>query len=329
MTRMIRHIRNFFRNIRRILLNGLLLQGRQRKIPDSIIIEPTNICNLSCSCCPHGNEKKKSRPAGFMSREIFDKLIENIDIPVKKACLYLHGEPFLNKDLSYFVQQLDQKKILTTIYSNGYNINPELLNEILKYKRTLFSFSIDIISKEHYEHIRRQAKYENMIEQLAVINNIFEENGRKFDISMIIESKYFEDTHDICEKLFTDYNCLKKILFSSRFPWPEHFYTGELNERISKKRNLCAQINGSPSIYWNGEVTMCSYDFSGKLVIGDLTKNKLSEIYNSTLIRKLRKYHYLHRFSKIPVCQKCILPRYKNSSRMVTRKQFMSENAIK
>lgn len=328
MKRLKRHIRQFFRDLRHIFINGWLLRGYQRKIPQTIIIEPTNVCNLHCSCCPHGNENEKERLAGFMSRQTFDKILGHIDIPVKYVCLYLHGEPFLNKELDYFVGQLDQKQILTTVYSNGYNTDLGLLEKVLKYPRTQFSFSIDVFSKENYEQIRQPAKYKTMMEQLAIIDKVFEKYQREFEITMVIEGESFEHTDEICKKLFADYCSLKKISFGSKFPWPEHFYTGELNDRLSKKRNLCAQIEGNASVYWNGKVTMCSYDFSGKLVIGDLTKNRLSEVYNSSVARKIRKYHYLHRYSKVSVCQKCILPRYKSSSWTVTRKQALGEKQI-
>lgn len=323
-----RYIRQFFRDLRRIFINGWLLRGYRRKIPRTLIIEPTNVCNLHCSCCPHGNENEKGRPDGFMSRQIFDKIIGHIDTPVRHVCLYLHGEPFLNKELDYFVGKLDQKRILTTAYSNGYNMDLGLLEKVLKYPQIQFSFSIDVFSKENYEQIRQPAKYETMMKQLAVIDRVFEEHRKKFEITMVIGSENFEHTHGICKKLFADYHSLKKISFGSKFPWPEYFYTGELHERLSKKRHLCAQMEGNASVYWNGEVTICSYDFSGKLVIGDLTENKLSEVYNSSVARKIRKYHYLRRYSKISVCQKCILPRYKSSSWAVTRKQALSEKQI-
>jgi radical SAM protein with 4Fe4S-binding SPASM domain len=327
MKRLSRKIRNFFRNFR-YFLSGFLLHGYLIKLPNTLIIEPSNICNLHCSCCPHGYEKNKKRPAGFMSRQIFDKILDNIDIPVKKVCLYLHGEPFLNRDLDYFVRQLNQRKILTTIYSNGYNTDLELLEKILKHKRTVFSFSADILNKEHYEQIRQPAKYEKMIGQLVLINRIFEANRRKFEITMIANSENFENMHELCKKLFTNYGCLTKISFGSKFPWPEHFYTGELNKRLSKKRKFCSQINGNISVYWDGKATMCSFDFSGELVIGDLLAEKLSEVYNSQAARKIRTWHYMRRYSKVPVCQKCILPRYRSSSRVLTRRQLVNYKQI-
>jgi len=325
----IKKIKYKIKRIQYAIIHGLLFQGflRTKKLT-AIIIEPTNICNLKCSCCPHGNEKKEERIGGFMSRQTFDIILKNMDIKIKEVNLYLHGEPFLNKDLDYFVEQLNRKQIWTTIYSNGYHIDLNLLENILKHKRTQFTFSVDIFNKENYEKIRQPAKHEKIIEQLVIINRIFEKHKRMFDITMIIDAKNIENTHDICKKLLTEYSCLNKISFGNRFPWPEHFHTGELNERLSKNRGLCSQIKSNVSVYWNGDVTICSYDFSGQLVIGNLTISKLSKVYNSYTARKIRKYHYMCNYSKLPICQKCILPRCKSSSRIVTRKQVLNEKQI-
>ncbi|MDR0430647.1 MAG: SPASM domain-containing protein [Tannerellaceae bacterium] len=315
------HIRSFFRFLRRLFINGLVLRGYHKKIPTTIIIEPTNRCNLTCICCPHGNAAKTGRPSGCMDPSLFDSIIGNIDTPVKEICLYLHGEPFLNKNLDYFVGQISQRAIMTTIYSNGYDIDLELLDKVLAYRKTRFSFSVDIISKTSYESIRQPASYEKMIHCLRQINSVFKSHRRTYELSMITGDKDWEVVRGICDGLFAQYDCLKKISFGSKFPWPEYFYTGELAERLSKKRNLCNQISNSVAVYWNGDVTHCSYDYSGKLIIGNLSVDKLSEIYNSTEARKIRACHYLQRYSKLPICKQCVLPRYKSSTFSVGRRK--------
>ncbi|MDR1543748.1 MAG: radical SAM protein [Prevotellaceae bacterium] len=307
------YIRSFFRIFRQIFVNGLLRQGYRQKIPTSIIIEPTNACNLKCSCCPQGNVLQAGRTKGFMSRTTFLEILKNIDVPLKEISLYLHGEPFLNKDLDFFAAQIDKmKNTLTTIYSNGYNIDMELLQKVLKYKKVRFSFSMDIATQEIYENIRFPAKYSNAIDFLSVINNVFAENNRKYELTMIADKNI--DEQQLSEQLFSQYSQLKKISFGTKFPWPEHFYTGNLENNISKKRKLCNQIINGISVFWTGEVSMCSYDYSGKLIIGDLTKQALSEIYNSQQARKIRKKHFFYQCNKISICKNCILPRFNSKT---------------
>ena len=313
-----RYVRSVFRILRKMVFDGIIRQGYRKKMPAVIIIEPTNICNLKCSCCPHGYTPQETRKQGYMSRETFLKVLKNIDIPLKEICLYLHGEPFLNKELDFFISETAKlKKTQTTIYSNGYNIDVNLLKRVLEYKKVRFSFSMEISNKENYEQIRKPACYEKALESLSTIEEIFADKKRKYELTMIADKNM--DEQYLSTLLFTQYKQLRKISFGSKFPWPEHFYTGNLEEHIAKRRNLCKQITGGVSVFWTGEVSICSYDFSGKLIIGNLTNTVLSKIYNSTQAREIRKRHFLNQLNKVTICKNCLLPRFVSQTTMFKR----------
>ena len=306
-----RKIRNFLRQVRAILIDGIIRQGYKKEAPTTIIIEPTNICNLKCSCCPQGNSNE-GRKKGMMNRETFTKILNNIDLPFNEVCLYLHGEPMLNKDLDFFVSQIEALKgVVAVIFSNGYNIDIELLKKILTYKKVRFSFSMDISSKKWYEQIRQPAKYEKAVEFLREIDAVFAENKRKYDINIIDDNE--SDKQAISDKLLSQFKQLKTVSFVSKFPWPDHFYTGDLSH-IEKDRKSCLYIHGILSVFWNGDVSMCSFDYSGKMIIGNVLENKYSEIYNSKQAKQFRKYSLLRRWSKSPLCKSCLIPRFQNTT---------------
>jgi radical SAM protein with 4Fe4S-binding SPASM domain len=311
-----RKVRIFFRRIRPVIIDGMIRQGYNKDAPKIIIIEPTNICNLKCSCCPHGNSNE-GREKGFMSKEIFTKILNNIDLSIEEICLYLHGEPMLNKDLDFFVSQIQSLKgVMATVFSNGYGIDMELLKKILKYKRVHFSFSMDISNKEWYEHIRQPAKYEKAVECLREIDAIFSENKRKYDITIIDDNE--TDKQALSETLFSEFKRLKTISFVSKFPWPNHFYTGDL-KRIEKNRKSCLYIHGILSVFWTGDVSLCSFDYSGKMIIGNMLESKYSEIYNSKQAKQFRKYFLLQRWDKLELCKNCLIPRFRNKTRNFTK----------
>jgi radical SAM protein with 4Fe4S-binding SPASM domain len=260
-----------------------------------------------------------------MTKHTFDALIDNIDVPIKEICLYLHGEPFLHKGLDYFAGRIASKNIKIVIFSNGYLIDLDLLDKLLRYKRVRFSFSLDIFSKEYYEQLRRPARYETMMDHLDKINALFRKHNRMYEISVTIENEDIREHHALCKKLFFLYDRLQVISFGSLFPWPDHFHTGKLAERLLKKRNLCNQIMKGIAVYWNGDVTICSFDYSGNLTIGNLTETKLSRVFNSPRARKIRADYYLRRYKQLPLCRQCVLPRFKSSSLSVNRKMFLDK----
>ena len=74
-------------------LNGKYLRpGYEPNLPNQINIETASVCNLRCSCCPHGVARNTMRPLGIMSVDTFRRVLTNLDIPIKHAYLHMHGE---------------------------------------------------------------------------------------------------------------------------------------------------------------------------------------------------------------------------------------------
>ncbi len=72
-------------------------------------IEITNICNLSCDFCP-----KTTRPAQFMSRELFEKILGKIKGNSKHLYFHVMGEPLLHPEIGPF---------LDLCHEQGYIVN--------------------------------------------------------------------------------------------------------------------------------------------------------------------------------------------------------------
>ena len=76
-------------------------------VPLVIFIDPSNVCNFKCIFCPTGDDKLLSqvnRPKGMMDLNLFEKIIDDLDLMVKKygqrpaqISLLKDGEPLLKK----------------------------------------------------------------------------------------------------------------------------------------------------------------------------------------------------------------------------------------
>jgi len=105
--------------------------------PLSIYIEPTNICNFKCLYCPEAFDNYEAISGGLhqLSKENFNIILNEIKKigGVKTINFYMMGEPFVNKNLLYFVQlvkinSLADRLIITT---NGTLIRPKLYQSLL------------------------------------------------------------------------------------------------------------------------------------------------------------------------------------------------------
>lgn len=312
----------------RSLEGKYLRPGYEPNLPDSINIETASVCNLRCSCCPHGIRSVSMRKQGIMSPDTFRRVLDNIDIPVKRAYLHLHGEPFLNPHLVEFVNELTRRQIAVNLYSNCTVIDEFRLDELLNAKRVTINFSADLLGKEYYESIRTGAHYDETLTKLDSINEVFVRHKMFFNIIVILDSSYvsrIDEVVDECEKLYKRYSQLNGILMGSRFPWPRLAETGDLVGHLGKGHQRCTHAFEGLSILWNGDATMCSFDYTGECVVGSLLNDTYSHVFNNKAARHFRMQHWRHKDNELPLCSQCILDRYMPTSVALHRASFLKK----
>lgn len=311
--------KRMFRRSKRWLVDGVILRGRRRRFSDKLIIETTNRCSLRCSCCPNGNGVALRRQ-GIMDREIFDRVLENIDIPVKACFLHMCGEPFLNRDLEYFCRRLMERKIIPTIFSNGYNIDLSLLDKVLSVKGVKISFSMEIHSKEDYESIRVPGLYSKAVECLQEIDRHFIAAKRFYGMNVILKGA--QDSHsveNISRRLFEKFAGLSNITFSSEWPWPGLPQTGDLAGHMSSHNSICNQAKGLPAVLWDGRVSFCNLDYGGEMIVGSVLETRFSRLVNNKESRRYRRRLAMRSLPDGSLCDRCVLPRYNSFTLNITR----------
>lgn len=314
----VRRIKNTSRRFRRYLYNGFIRNGKLDKTPRTIIIEPTNRCSLACSCCPNGTNEVV-RLKGSMSRETFDTILSHIDVPIEQFFFHLHGEPFMCKDLDYFVSKATSLHIKSSIYSNGYCIDYSLLDRVIAHHRIDISFSLDITDSTFYEHLRCPGTYDKALQSLKKINEVFLKNNKFFDIKILIDSRNAKELDKFTYQLFQDYSQIKKVVYSTLLVWPQQIAIEGHDASFLRHRHYCEQSSSCLSVFWDGRVSMCSYDINGDCVIGNLKENSYSELFHSPSANLFRKRHFMGNLQELLLCKHCMLPRCNHYSLSIGR----------
>ena len=100
--------------------------------PSKISIESGNLCNLRCPLCPTG-QQDKSAQKGFISFDVFKKVIDEIGQSLTLIRLYNWGEPLLNKDLQRMIHYAKERCIDIKISTNlSMRMKDDQLSELLK-----------------------------------------------------------------------------------------------------------------------------------------------------------------------------------------------------
>ncbi|HEX2959399.1 MAG TPA: radical SAM protein, partial [Chitinispirillaceae bacterium] len=145
-------------------------------LPTAAVIDPVNICNLSCHLCPTG-QKKLNYPQSFMSFENFKMIISRFP-ELKTLELYNWGEPFLNPEIFDMINYTKEKKIFTQVHTNlSLNRDDSFFRSLALNSPHKLIISLDGASAESYRAFRVRGDFDLVIDNIKKIRRLQKECG--------------------------------------------------------------------------------------------------------------------------------------------------------
>lgn len=255
----------------------------------SLIIEPTNTCNLRCSFC--FVTEGMNRPEGFMDFDLFKKVID--DSPgLEHLCMHNWGEPLLHKDIFRMIDYAVGSGVKYVVMNtNGTLLTDKMIDRIVNSSLSIIRFSIDG-SAETYERIRG-------VPLDKIERNILKLKARKEAVrpglGMGVVFTVEEDTQDDADEYIDRW---KKIVDHVR-----------LQPKLvqSPRREACPEPFGKDYgklvVLWDGTVIPCCVDYNATLRLGDARRDRVMDLWNSQAIERLRRQHMEKNFP--PACAHC------------------------
>ncbi len=274
------------------------------KIPPTLQLEPTNICNVNCICC---SAPQTSRKKGHMTLNLFQKIIDEAsEIGVKKIKLFLHGEPFLHPRLIEMIRYIKSRRNLgISIDTNGSLLDKEksklLLQSGLDYEDDVI-FSILGYSKEVHEKVMKGINHEDVLTNIFNFLKLRKRYGSNVNVKVAFR-RMPENKHE--EKQFVKYwhKKVNVVLTSTISKSFKEYKNNEID--IPQRNKTCTALWKEMIVFWNGEVTICCLDIDGNNIVGNLKEQSIKEIWNGKQLSSVRNLHGKKQFQKIPLCSKC------------------------
>jgi len=287
--------------------------------PLELFIEPTNFCNLKCIICLHGTGLRREK--GFMSMETFDRVLkEAVKSKVLKITLHFAGEPLLNKDIFTMIRHVKKHNIYVRAHTNATILDECYSRNIINSGLDELSFSFDDYRKDVYERIRVNADYDKTLDNIRKFLEIKKSLKAKKPFLIIQQIKLngigYNDGHDgEFRKLFSGLPVDKFYAIYT------HNWSGARQEPfIERYSDADSQKSPCRAIWyrlvagWDGKVFACCNEMDGKLLIGDLTKTALADIWNGHPMQRLRRMMIYSQYNDIEACRNCdVLVRAKDS----------------
>jgi len=127
------------------------MKKNQTYIPRQVVWELTLKCNLKCFHC--GSSAGEARPDELSTKEGV-KLIRDLAEINSKAICFMGGEPFLRKDWNTLGKEVKDLGIELLFISNGFNINNDIIDKLIKLQPYGVSVSLDGATAKTHDLIR-------------------------------------------------------------------------------------------------------------------------------------------------------------------------------
>ena len=235
--------------------------GEMLPLPTEIEISESGTCNRTCSFCPRSSstfiDKKE-----FISNMLHEKLCIELNELKYKGTIRYSGfvEPMLDKNIFNLISMVRKYLPESNIemVTNGDPLN-------LKRLKKLFEHGLNKILISSYDGKEESEKLEN----LCIQANLNEEQ-------YMVRHRYYSEDKDF------------GITLSNRsgLMADAEFKIDALKEPLKKP---CYIPSYTFFLDYQGDVLMCPHDWGKKVILGDLNKEKLKDIWFSKRFMGIRK----------------------------------------
>jgi radical SAM protein with 4Fe4S-binding SPASM domain len=247
-----------------------------------------------------------TRKIGYMDFGLFKECVRQaIEMGVKMIVPFNYGEPLLHPKLVEMVEYIktQSRETIVKINTNGVLLNKEYARGLIGAGIDEITFSLEGCTKESHEKIARDSNYEKVLANLMDLINMKKGNGGpQIRVCMVrMEETVFEMKQFIRRW---------RPLVDSISIHDMNTGYGTLKDRRVKKTPLkrkvpCRELWLKLQILWNGDVTVCCIDYDGKLKIGNMQNDSLTDLWFGSRINRMREIHQNREFEKIAICNRC------------------------
>lgn len=290
-------------------------------MPLTLMIEPTNFCNLKCPLCPTG-AGLLGRKKAMLKFNDFKGIFDHFAPYIIHLRLWNWGEPLLNPELFKMIAYAKKHDIFVNTSTNSYFLTKENAKKLVQSGLDELIVSLDGASQETYRKYRKKGNFNKVIEAMRTL---VAEKKRLKSKTPMIKVQFIIMRHNehevkkavkLAEEIGADsiffktvgmmdvsiYEPIKEYLPQNkefRRYWFEH---GRI--KSSKPRNFCDYLWDETTINVDGSVVPCCRDSHNSYVFGNIFNEPFKKIWNNKKYVAFRK-QVLRNRGEIPLCRYC------------------------
>jgi radical SAM protein with 4Fe4S-binding SPASM domain len=305
------------KRIRNFLLTKFSKRLKLTKVkgnPITLMLEPTNFCNLKCPLCPTGQGliKRKKESLSFEKAKI---ILNQLGPEIIHLRLWNWGEPFLDKDFFKIVKYAKKYNLFVNTSTNAFFLTREIAKKIVDSELDELIISLDGASEESYKKYRKQGSFEKVLNSIKEINYQKKLQNKKFPkiklqfIIMKHNQHEIKDIIKIAKKIEVNKLFFKSVgIMDSEvkenvrkyIPTKEQF----IRKSFEKIENKCDYLWEEITINVDGSVVPCCRDSNNRYLFGNIFKENFKQVWNNKKYQNFRK-KVLQNKKQIEICKFC------------------------
>lgn len=285
------------------------------EFPRLIDIELTNLCNFRCLMCPTGNYSQK-RDKGFMSEQIFDKILADIGDRPMALRFIRWGEPLMHPQVIEFLTKAKARGHLVHLNTNGSYLTEEMADKLLAVPIDSIKFSFQGVDKQSYGEMRNIDFFDGLMDTITMLVRKRGEAPTPFiQLSTTVTYETEEqiakfkdraaELGDMVNVGNTSFDWLDLNAVRLRPHEVEMLRKLKELESLEKVHPECPEVFDKLSVNWDGRVTACCMDSDNLMVIGQVLESTLSEIWRCEAMENYRAVLAEMRHDDLPLCANC------------------------
>jgi len=284
--------------------------------PVCIDMELTNNCNLHCLFCPTGTGSS-TRNKGFMAEEVFQKLLENLKGRTIGLRFSRWGEPTLHPQIISFFKKAKEDGHLIHLNTNGQLLNEKFTMDLINTGLDSIKFSFQGVDEKTYQEMRQDSSFNKLLENMKTVYN--NRGTRALPYIHVSTTTTYETDDEVrsfkekiapyCDLVTAGKTKLEHIeIEKTKLNGMQKKLLSELKEKesmVEERLKICPEVFGKVSVDWDGQITACCSDYNRDMIIGDIKKDNLYNIFHGEKIEGYRRILRKREFEKIPHCSRC------------------------
>ncbi|MFO0741490.1 MAG: glycosyltransferase [Labilithrix sp.] len=286
--------------------------------PDTAMIEPTNLCNLTCPTCPTGTGKIKPLPQMTLAR--FDVALDALKPRLRNLALWNYGEPLLNRELPAMIARAKEAGVgVVKVSSNVHFLDGARGRALLESGLDVLILSVDGASQATYETFRRDGDFAKVATSVAWLCAEKQRLGLKKPrielqfIAMRHNEHELPEMHRLASEWGVDALRVKTVgaeddATKNLVPVTRLLSRYEDDATTPNIRHpFCTMAWDHTVVNVDGSVTPCCYlrpDMGDEFVMGNVFDAPFASIWRGERYRAFRASMLKDR-STMPVCNRC------------------------